>query len=602
MKVSELREAFLDYFRRHGHVIRPSAPLILDDPTTFFTSAGVQPYVPAFRGEEPPPAPTVASCQKCARMGDLDDVGRKARYHTFFEMLGNFSFGDYFKEQGIFYAWDFLTEVMGLEKQQLWVTIFETDDEAEEIWRTQIGVPAERIVRFGRSDNWWPKVRWEGPCGPCSEVHIDLGEALGCGKPTCAVGCDCNRYLELWNVVFQQYTEAEDGTLTPLPKPGVDTGMGLERLAMVMQGKAWSMETDELWAILTRAQDALSEVGGAAPVKYGESDETDIALRVIADHVRAIAFLMADGATPSNEGPGYVLRRLIRRAHRFGRSLGATDAFLYAALPTVAQVCGESYPELLPKRDFSARVLHSEEERFGRALGRGLQEFERLRKSLQAAGQSVIPGEEVFSLLGTHGFPVEVTEEMAQDFQLTIDREGFEAAMAEHAQRSSGERKGLATHGETTDLPPTEFVGYGRRLSARVEVLAIRKADERVEKAEPGDRIEVVLDRSPFYAERGGQVGDAGRLEWRKHRVDVLNVAPGPGDTTIHWCRVVEGALRVGDRVTATVDANRRHAIMRHHTATHLLQAALRKTLGVHVTQQGSLVAPDRLRFDFTHH
>ncbi|MBM3501510.1 MAG: alanine--tRNA ligase, partial [Armatimonadetes bacterium] len=264
MTVRELRQAFLGYFERHGHTIRPSAPLILDDPTTFFTSAGVQPYVPAFRGEAPPPAPTVASCQKCARMGDLDGVGRKARYHTFFEMLGNFSFGDYFKELGIFYAWDFLTEVMGLKKDDLWVTIFETDDEAEAIWRDRIGVPQERIVRFGREDNWWPKVRWEGPCGPCSEVHVDLGEAFGCGKPTCALGCDCNRYLELWNVVFQQYTEAADGALTPLPKPGVDTGMGLERLAMVMQGKSWSMETDELWAILTRAQAALSEAGGAS--------------------------------------------------------------------------------------------------------------------------------------------------------------------------------------------------------------------------------------------------------------------------------------------------------------------------------------------------
>jgi alanyl-tRNA synthetase len=462
-------------------------------------------------------------------------------------------------------------------------------------------VPKERIVRFGRSDNWWPKVRWEGPCGPCSEVHIDLGEALGCDKPTCAVGCDCNRYLELWNVVFQQYTEAEDGTLTPLPKPGVDTGMGLERLAMVMQGKAWSMETDELWAILTRAREALSDVGGAPGAEYGGDEETDIALRVIADHVRAIAFLMADGATPSNDGPGYVVRRLIRRAHRFGRSLGATDAFLYAALPTVAQACGEAYPELLPKRDFSAKVVHSEEERFGRALGRGLQEFERLRRSLQAAGESVIPGEEAFALTATYGLPVEVTEELAQDVGLTIDRGGFEAAMAAHAKRSSGERKGLQIHSETADLPETEFLGYDS-LEAEASVTALRRDGQSLDSVGKGEEAEVVLDGSPFYPERGGQVGDTGTLEALGLKGLVTDVSVGAGDAFIHLVRIAEGTLSVGDRVAARVDADRRHAIMRHHTATHLLQAALRQTLGVHVTQQGSLVAPDRLRFDFTHH
>jgi len=602
MKMQELREAFLGYFRERGHLVRPSAPLILDDPTTLFTSAGVQPYVPAFRGEEAPPAPTVASCQKCARMGDLDGVGRKARYHTFFEMLGNFSFGDYFKEGGIQYAWEFLTESMHLAPESLWVTIFETDDEAEEIWHTQVGVPRERIVRFGREDNWWPKVRWEGPCGPCTEVHVDLGPELGCGQPDCRVGCECDRWLELWNVVFQQYTEAEDGALTPLPKPGVDTGMGLERLGIVMQGVRWSSETDELKAVMDRAAEVVSEMGGAPPTQYGEDDETDVALRVIADHVRAIAFLMADGATPSNEGPGYVLRRLIRRAHRFGRSCGATAPFLYGALPTVAEVCGPTYPELRPKRDFSAKVVHSEEERFGKALDRGLHEFERLRAQLEAQGETVIPGGAVFDLMATYGLPVEVTEEMAEDAGLSIDRAGCEAAAAAHGRVSSAAARGLAGHGGAVGLPETEFVGYDT-TEAEAKTLALSRDGRRVESAEVGDRVDVALDRSPFYAERGGQVGDTGVIRTSGGAtLEVGDVIVGPGEVFLHRGKVVEGTVAVGDTVTATVDGSRRLDIMRHHTATHLLQAALRQTLGEHVTQQGSLVAPDRLRFDFTHH
>jgi alanyl-tRNA synthetase len=588
MTMQELRRAFLGYFGERGHLVRPSAPLILDDPTTLFTSAGVQPYVPAFRGEESPPAPAVASCQKCARMGDLDGVGRKARYHTFFEMLGNFSFGDYFKEGGIHYAWEFLTETMGIPAESMWVTIFETDDQAEEIWHRQIGVPSERIARFGREDNWWPKVRWEGPCGPCTEVHVDLGPEVGCGKPDCRVGCDCDRWLELWNVVFQQYTEAEDGTLTPLPKPGVDTGMGLERLGMVMQGARWSAETDELRAIMDRAAEMMSEMGQAAPVRYGADGETD--------------FLMADGATPSNEGPGYVLRRLIRRAHRFGRSAGATAPFLYGALPRVAEVCGEMYPELLPKRDFSAKVVHSEEERFGKALDRGLHEFERLRAQLEERGETVIPGAAVFDLMGTYGLPVEVTEEMAEDAGLTIDRPGFEEAMEAHERVSSAAAKGLAGHEGAIDLPETEFVGY-ETTETEAKVLALSRGGQRVASAAAGDEVEVALDHSPFYAERGGQVGDTGEIRTSGGgRLEVTDAVVGPGDVFLHRARVAEGTVEAGDAVTASVDGTRRLDIMRHHTATHLLQAALRRTLGEHVTQQGSLVAPDRLRFDFTHH
>ena len=593
MTVNELRHAFLDYFRRHDHLIRPSAPLITDDATTLFTAAGVQPYVPAFRGEEAPPAPRAASCQKCARMGDLDGVGRKPRYHTFFEMLGNFSFGDYFKEGGCEFAWEFLTQDMGISADLMWVTIFETDDEAETIWRERIGVPRDRIVRLGREDNWWPKERWEGPCGPCTEVHVDMGPEASCGKPDCAVGCDCNRYLEVWNVVFQQYTESADGTLTPLPKPGVDTGMGLERLAIVMQDKLWSSDTNELAALVERSAQALSSVGGAPSGAYGSDPELDIALRVMADHARAIAFLMADGATPSNDGAGYVLRRLIRRAHRFGRSHGATAPFLYEVLPGVAEVCGEPYPELLPKREFTAKVVQAEEERFDRAMERGLHEFDRVRALLDEAGETTIPGAAVFDLQATYGLPIEVTEEMAEDAGLSVDREGFDAAMADHGKVSSAGVKGLAAHGSAIDLPDTEFVGHDS-LEADATVLAVETE---------GDVTTAVLDLSPFYAERGGQVGDTGLLESSDGaRLEVTNVEVAGRDVVLHRATVTAGELSVGDTVTATVDADRRAEIMRHHTATHLLQAALRATLGEHVTQQGSLVAPDRLRFDFTHH
>ncbi len=604
MTVQQLREAFTDFFRGKDHLIMPSAPLVLDDPTTLFTSAGMQPYIAAFRGEEAPPAPRVASIQKCARTGDLENVGRYNRYHTFFEMLGNFSFGDYFKKEAIEWAWEFVTDPnwMGLDPADLWITIFETDDEAFELWHKHIGIPADRILRFGRKDNWWPQVRWEGPCGPCTEIHVDLGPEFGCGRPDCGVGCDCDRFLELWNLVFQMYTEDEDGTLTPLPAPGVDTGMGLERLALVMQGKRYTFETDELWQILQRALELIN-AQRTTPLRYGDDFESDVALRVITDHVRAAAFMMADGAVPSNEGAGYVLRRLIRRAMRFARRIGAEQPFLHQVIPTVTAAMDQAYPELRDKEEFAAAILKSEEERFTATLSQGMARFEEFAEQAAAREDRQITGRDAFVLYDTYGFPLEMTVELAAERGLTVDTEGFEREMEAQRRRSSAGAKGLALHADAelaASLPPTEFVGYQRQRE-HATVVALIVDGKKVERASHGQEVTVVLDRTPFYAEAGGQVGDTGTITWRGGRFEVRDTQ-FIGEARGHIGTIVRGSMFVGQQVTATVDIERRWHIRRHHTATHLLHAALRRVLGHHVSQAGSLLAPDRLRFDFTHH
>lgn len=610
MTTQQLRESFLSFFEDRDHLVRPSAPLVLhDDPSSFFTSAGMQPYMAAFRGEEEPPAPRMVSIQKCNRTGDIEGVGIFNRYHTFFEMLGNFSFGDYFKQGAIDLAWEYVHEVLQLPTEDLWITVFTDDDEAEEIWHQRIGIPRERILRFGREENWWPTAQWAGPCGPCTEIYVDLGPELGCPEG-CEVGCaQCNRYLELWNLVFQQYTEAEDGTLTPLPQPGIDTGMGLERLALVMQGKRYTCETDELWQIAAAALEAVNEQRDK-PCAYGDDPEQDAALRVITDHLRAAAFLMADGITPSNEGPGYVLRRFIRRAYRYGRNLGAREPFLYQALPAVSQAMGQAYPELSPHEDFAVSLLRSEEERFASTLEQGLNIFAELAEDLQKHEEKILPGEQAFRLYDTYGFPLDITRELAAERGLSVDEEGFEAAMQEQRERSRGEVIGLRVHdglkiGDSVQfgaLPKTEteFVGYETE-SARAEIVVLLQDDNQVETAQEGEQVTLVLDRTPFYAEKGGQVADHGVIVGPAGKVVVREVT-AEEEAFLHHGRVAKGKIKTFDTVRAEIDPERRAAIKRHHTAAHLLQAALRQFVGDHVRQAGSWVGPERLRFDFTHH
>ena len=501
MKCQEIRDSFLGYFEERGHLIMPSAPLVTDDPTTLFTVAGMQPYIPAFRGEERPPAPRVVSNQKCARMGDLERVGRSATHHTFFEMLGNFSFGDYFKQGAIEFAWEYVVDVLGIPRDDLWITVFEDDDQAEEIWHRTIGVPMERIVRLGRGENWWPEERWEGPCGPCTEIHLDFGPDVGCGEATCGPDCECNRFVELWNLVFQMYTEAPDGTLTELPSPGVDTGMGFERLAMILQGKQFSTETDEMWRIIERTMQIARDEWGR-DISYGRDPDVDVALRVICDHVRAAAMITAYGVAPTNEGAGYVLRRFLRRAYRFGLELGANGPFMHKLLPTVAEVMGQAYPELRARQEFSVGVVRREEEQFATTLAQGMERLRGVIEMLQEKGSTQIPGEEAFRLYDTFGLPREMTVEIAGDHGLTVDQEGFDAAMAEQRERSRAAVVGLAVHGASsvaTRLEGTEFAGYDT-TSAPATVQGIVVEGELVEELAQSGEGALVLDVTPFYA------------------------------------------------------------------------------------------------------
>jgi alanyl-tRNA synthetase len=596
----EIRDLFTGFFQERGHLVRPSAPLVLpDDATSLFTSAGMQPYMAAYRGEEAPPAPRVASIQKCNRTVDIDGVGVHNRYATFFEMLGNFSFGDYFKEGAIDFAWELFHDVLQLPTERLWFTVYTDDDEAEDIWHKRIGIPKERILRFGRSDNFWPKAQWEGPCGPCSEIHFDLGPQLSCGRDDCRVNCDCDRYLELWNLVFQMYTESPDGVLTPLPRPGVDTGMGLERLALVLQEKNYVTETNELWQICTAVSDAISRQAGRK-VLYKNNEKTALALRIITDHLRASTFIMADGTFPSSDGAGYVLRRFIRRAYRFGRKIGATKPFLYKALPMVAEAMGTQYPELADKAEASAKLMKREEERFASTLEQGMNLFEDIVDAMK--DEKTITGEKAFALYDTYGFPLELTMELAAERGLAVDDEGFTAAMQQQRIRSRGDAVGLTGSRDVelgASLPATEFLGYETR-AAEVEALAFISHGKPVDGLSEGDEGGVVLDQTPFYAEKGGQQGDRGQIIFTNGQFEVTNTV-ALGDTVVHRGVMTRGETELG-RVIAEVEPERRAAICGNHTATHLLHEALRQALGTHVDQAGSLVAPDRLRFDFTHH
>lgn len=604
LTTNDIRARFLRYFEEHGHQVVASSSLIPhNDPTLLFTNAGMNQFKDCFLGNEKRPYVRAASVQKCVRAGgkhnDLENVGRTARHHTFFEMLGNFSFGDYFKKEAIALAWEFLTEELKLDTERLYVTVYEDDDEAAEIWHTQEGVPRERIYRFGEADNFW-SMGDTGPCGPCSEIFWDNGPGVGCGKPECAVGCDCDRYMEIWNNVFMQFDRSADGTLNPLPKPSVDTGMGLERISAVLQGVTSNYETDGIRRIL----DYIAELAGHA---YGENEERDISMRVIADHSRAAAFLIADGVLPSNEGRGYVLRRIMRRAMRHAKMLGFEEPVLYKTAGFVLDSMAQAYPEEAKRKAFVAKVITNEEERFIQTLGNGLKILNEEVAKLKQQGSSEIPGDVVFKLYDTFGFPVDLTADIVEKDGYTVDQAGFERCMEEQRRQAREHWKGSGEEGIAAIYKQlaeeglvTEFSGYDKTEDFG-SVVAILKDGKRVDRAESGDKVEVFTSITPFYGESGGQSGDTGIMKNDGMRARVVNAVRVLPELISHISEIESGNLRVGDNVELHINAEARQAACLNHSATHILQAVLGRILGDHVEQAGSLVTPERLRFDFTH-
>ncbi len=596
MTSAELREVFLDFFSQRGHLLVRSASLVPEgDPTLLFTGAGMVQFKPYFSGEDEPPSRRLASVQKCFRTTDIDKVGN-GHSLTFFEMLGNFSIGDYFKKGAIELAWEFVTEYLKLPRDHLWASIFREDEEAFGLWQ-EIALPGDRIVRLGREDNFWGPAGETGPCGPCSEIFYDRGPEVGCGREDCAPGCECERFLEIWNLVFMQYDQDAEGTLTPLPQQNIDTGMGLERTAVVMQDVGSVYETDLLAPLIARACDLVGK-------PYGEEEMVDRSLRIMAEHGRAITFLVADGVLPSNEGRGYVLRRILRRAVRHGKLLGREEPFLDEIASAVMEIMGEQYPELRERESFVLGVVAQEEIGFQQTLAVGSAMLEDLMKGVATASGSVLPGDEVFRLYDTYGFPLELTREMAAENGLELDEAGFEEAMVEQRQRArEAQTFGLATESEfyrPLDLPRTPFLGY-ERLAADSKIINLARDEKEVNEVAVGDQVAVVLRETPFYAEAGGQVGDTGLIGDSAGEIAVRDTrSPLPG-LIVHYGEVKEGTLRRGDAVVARVDEARRLDIARNHTATHLLHRALRDVLGGHAQQAGSEVSPERLRFDFTH-
>jgi alanyl-tRNA synthetase len=575
-----------------------------NDPTLLFTNAGMVQFKGVFLGEDMRDYKRAVTSQKCVRAGgkhnDLENVGHTARHHTFFEMLGNFSFGDYFKKEAIEYAWEFLTTVVHLPADKLWVTVYKDDDEAFELWRTVVGIPADRIVRLGEKDNFW-SMGDTGPCGPCSEILIDQGPELSCGKPGCAVGCDCDRYLEIWNLVFMQYNRDETGKLTPLPKPSIDTGMGLERLSAVVQKVRSNFETDLFQSI-------IKEVAALAGVPYHKDKQADISYQVIADHLRAMTFLISDGVLPSNEGRGYVLRRILRRASRYAKLIGINKPILYKLTGVVVDEMREAYPELVDGRDHVAKVVLLEEERFATTLDSGLALLNEAVAKLKASGQVMVPGDVLFRLYDTFGFPLDLVADMARDMHLELDEEGYRRAMQEQREKAraawagSGEEKVKPIYKEVAaGIKMPIFIGYSV-LENTAEVLAIIKNDKKVAEAHDGDEVEIILDQTPFYAESGGQVGDRGEFLGEASKFEVKDTIKPVHDLIVHKGKIKKGTFKIGDAILAKVETDNRVDIARHHTVTHILHATLRSVLGEHVKQAGSLVTSERLRFDFTHY
>ena len=602
MTGNEIRKKFFEYFRVNDHqIVRSSSLVPQDDPTLLFTNAGMVQFKRVFLGEEKRDYSRAATSQKCLRAGgkhnDLENVGYTARHHTFFEMLGNFSFGDYFKEKAIGYAWDFLVSEMKLPSEKLWVSIYLDDDESHDIWAKQIGVPEDRIVRLGEKDNFW-SMGETGPCGPCTEILIDRGAETGCKTPACAVGCECDRYLELWNLVFMQYNRDADGNMNPLPKPSIDTGMGLERIASVIQGVPTNYDTDLFVPIIRTIETLCGR-------KAGDNRKTNVAMKVIADHSRAAAFLIGDGVLPSNEGRGYVLRRILRRAIRYGRSLNLTEPFLYKVVESVFEMMKEGYPELAEEAPFITNVCKNEEIRFFETLDNGLKLLEETLRKMEAQSLSVVPGDVIFKLYDTYGFPVDIVSDIVREKNLDIDMAGFEQAMAQRREQSrsvsafsSISDAYRSFSASMTHLPA--FTGY-HRLEDESELLLVVVDGNAAERAMAGQEIEMVTGKTPFYAESGGQAGDCGAIYGDGFEITVHDTFKDPTGLIIHRGKVVSGTVSKGAKVRLAVDEKKRKATANNHTATHLLHYALRKVLGDHVRQAGSFVGPERMRFDFTH-
>ncbi|MFC2026379.1 alanine--tRNA ligase [Chloroflexota bacterium] len=596
MTGDEVRESFLRFFEEKGHRVVPGSSLIPHgDPTLLLTSAGMVQFKPYFLGEAAPPCPRLASCQKCFRTTDIEVVG-DTTHLTFFEMLGNFSVGNYFKEEAIGWTWDFVTGRLGLLPERLWITIFLDDDEAFTIWR-RLGIPGDRILRFGEEDNFWGPAGDSGPCGPCSEIHYDFGVEVGCGKPSCRPNCDCGRFSEIWNLVFVQYNQDREGKRTPLARCHIDTGMGLERTTAVMQNKPSVYETDLFIPLI----ELVSRISGR---KYGEDDDSDNAMRVVAEHGRGITFLIADGVLPDNEGRGYVLRRLLRRAALFGRRLGLDKPFLTEIARTTIDKMGHIYPELKDRRSSVLKLINAEEARFGETLSTGLELLDGIIAGAESNKVKEISGADAFKLYDTYGFPVELTCEIARGQDFSVDMAGFNKEMEKQRERARTNHKfeliaKIGLEGEL-ELKATDFVGYDC-LKQKSVISNLLVGNKPVDSVKGGQKANLVLDKTPFYTEMGGQVGDTGEIIGSSGRFVVTDTMQSPQGAILHRGYVSEGSLSDGDEVEAVVDKERRLDIARNHTATHILQLALRKALGEHVHQRGSLVAPDRLRFDFSH-
>ncbi len=604
MKGNDIRKKFLKYFEEKGHTVVESSSLVpADDPTLLFTNAGMVQFKTVFMGEDRRGYVRATTSQRCVRAGgkhnDLENVGYTARHHTFFEMLGNFSFGDYFKEDAIHYAWDFLTRVLELPAEKLWVSIFDDDDEAEEIWKKVDGLLPGRIVRMGEKDNFWA-MGDTGPCGPCSEIHIDQGEAAGCGRPECKLGCDCDRFLELWNLVFMQFNRSEDGTMTPLPKPSIDTGMGLERVAAVLQGKFNNYDSDLFSPLIA----ALEKLSGKS---YGIDEQVSVAMRVICDHARATTFLVADGVLPANEGRGYVLRRIMRRAIRYGKTLGLDAPFMDAVTRVVLAEMGEAYPHIVDNAALLKKVVDNEEERFLETLEHGLAMLEAEVIKVQQQGKDALAGDFIFKLYDTFGFPVDIVRDISLERGLSFDEKGFEAAMEAQRMksRSSHKTEGIKLRSAgvkklaETGLSST-FTGYEQDETVTEVTGLVNEQGDAVEVLHAKEKGQIVVNETPFYAEAGGQLGDSGTCSWNLGKAEITDTR-AEGALILHSAAVLDGTLAVGEKVSLQIAASRRRDTASNHSATHLLHAALRDTLGAHVKQAGSLVGSDRLRFDFTH-